>query len=268
VASLLERKNSILSNFYSQDKLDPQTLLNEINAFTPRLRPYIGDTRSALADGMKAGKNILCEGAQGTMLDLDHGTYPYVTSSYTVSGGACVGLGIPPGKIDKVIGVAKAYTTRVGEGPFPTELLDGIGAKIQEEGHEFGATTGRPRRCGWFDGPVARYATEINGVDEIALTKLDVLDCLDKLSVCVAYEVDGRTVENIRDDVSILERAKPVYKEFDGWKSKTAGVTDFSKLPDNAKRYIAFLQEQAGALISIVSTGQGRESTITGIKRG
>ncbi|MBI3794169.1 MAG: adenylosuccinate synthase [Nitrospinae bacterium] len=265
--SLLAVKNSLLSDFYSQDKLDPATLLKEIKSFIPRLLPFVGDTRSVLADGMRDGKNILCEGAQGTMLDLDHGTYPYVTSSYTVSGGACVGLGIPPGKIDKVIGVAKAYTTRVGEGPFPTELLDGVGAKIQEEGNEFGATTGRPRRCGWFDGPVARYAVEINGIDEIALTKLDVLDVLDKLCVCTAYKVDGKTVERIRDDVSILERATPVYKEFDGWNTKTAGITEFSKLPDKAKRYIGFLQEQAGAHISIVSTGQGRESTITGIPR-
>lgn len=262
VHSMLMVKNSLLTGFYSKERMEPEFLLKEIRAFIPRLQPLIGDTRSVLSNAMRSGKNILCEGAQGTMLDLDHGTYPYVTSSYTISGGACVGLGIPPGKIDKVIGVAKAYTTRVGEGPFPTELKDAVGAKIQKEGSEFGATTGRPRRCGWFDGPVARYAVEINGVNEIALTKLDVLDVLDKLSVCVAYKVGGKIIENIADDVSVLERAEPVYKEFDGWKTKTAGVTEYSKLPDKARAYLDFLQEQAGAEIAMVSTGQGRESTI------
>ncbi|MBI3581190.1 MAG: adenylosuccinate synthase [Nitrospinae bacterium] len=262
VRSLLEVKNSLLTGFYSQKRLDPEGLLAEIRGFAKRLAPLIGDTRTVLRDAMNAGKNILCEGAQGTMLDLDHGTYPYVTSSYTVSGGACVGLGIPPRRIDKVIGVAKAYTTRVGEGPFPTELSDSVGAKIREDGAEFGATTGRARRCGWFDGPVARYATEINGVDEIALTKLDVLDGLDPLNVCVAYKVGGKTVERINDDLSILERAEPVYRQFDGWKCKTAGTTEFAKLPENAKRYVGFLQEQSGAKIGIISTGQGRESTI------
>ncbi len=262
VRSLLEVKNSLLTGFYSQERLDPEGLLREIRGFARRLAPLIGDTRTVLRDAMNAGKNILCEGAQGTMLDLDHGTYPYVTSSYTISGGACVGLGIPPRRIDKVIGVAKAYTTRVGEGPFPTELSDDIGAKIREDGAEYGATTGRPRRCGWFDGLVARYAVEINGVDEIALTKLDVLDGLDALNVCVAYKVGGKTVERINDDLSILERAEPVYRRFDGWKCKTAGTTEFAKLPENAKRYVGFLQEQSCAKIGIISTGQGRESTI------
>ncbi len=173
-----------------------------------------------------------------------------------------MGLGIAPNKIDKVIGVIKAYTTRVGEGPFPTELKDEIGARIQDEGNEFGATTGRARRCGWFDGVVARYATEINGVDEIALTKMDVLDKMRSLHVCIAYKVDGKTVERITDDVSILERAVPLYREFDGWQTQTAGITDYAKLPDKAKRYIDFLQEQSEAPITIVSTGQGREATI------
>jgi len=262
IYSLLEIKNSLLENFYSSPRLDPQQVYEEVRALAPKLAPYIGDTRQILNAGMKEGKNILCEGAQGTMLDLDHGTYPYVTSSYTISGGTCVGLGIPPNRIDKVIGVEKAYTTRVGEGPFPTELSDSIGQHIQEEGNEFGATTGRARRCGWFDGPVARYAVEINGINEIALTKLDVLDGLKTLNVCVAYKVDGKTVERITDDLSILERAQPVYREFEGWNCRTAGTTEYSLFPDKAKRYIDFLQEQSEAKISIISTGQGREATV------
>ncbi len=262
IDQLIDMKNCLFEHYYHSEKLSAQKVYDEVRALAPKLAPYIGDTRQLLADGIKAGKNILCEGAQGTMLDLDHGTYPYVTSSYTASGGACVGLGIAPNKIDKVIGVIKAYTTRVGEGPFPTELKDEIGARIQDEGNEFGATTGRARRCGWFDGVVARYATEINGVDEIALTKMDVLDKMRSLHVCIAYKVDGKTVERITDDVSILERAVPLYREFDGWQTQTAGITDYAKLPDKAKRYIDFLQEQSEAPITIVSTGQGREATI------
>ncbi len=262
INSLLEIKNSLLVNFYSAKALDPEKVYGEVKALAAKMAPFIGDTRKILNDGIKDGKNILCEGAQGTMLDLDHGTYPYVTSSYTISGGACVGLGIPPNRIGKIIGVAKAYTTRVGEGPFPTELTDSVGQHIQEEGNEFGATTGRARRCGWFDGPVARYATEINGINEIALTKLDVLDKLKTLNVCVAYKVGGKTVERISDDLSILETAQPVYREFDGWNCSTAGSTLYSQLPDKAKLYIDFLQEQSEAAISIISTGRGREATI------
>ena len=262
IEQLIDLKNCLFEHYYRKEKLSAQKVYEEVLALAPKLAPYIGDTRKLLADGIKSGKNILCEGAQGTMLDLDHGTYPFVTSSYTASGGACVGLGIAPNKIDKVIGVVKAYTTRVGEGPFPTELKDEVGAQIQEEGNEFGATTGRPRRCGWFDGVVARYATEINGVDEIALTKMDVLDKMKSLHVCIAYKVDGKTVERITDDVSILERAVPLYREFDGWRAQTAGATGYAALPDKAKRYIDFLQEQSEAPITIVSTGQGREATI------
>ncbi len=216
IAQLIDLKNCLFANYYGAEPLNTAKVYEEVHALGPKMAPYIGDTRKVLSDGIKQGKNILCEGAQGTMLDLDHGTYPFVTSSYTAAGGACVGLGIAPNKIDKVIGVVKAYTTRVGEGPFPTELTDTVGAHIQEEGNEYGATTGRPRRCGWFDGVVARYATEINGVNEIALTKMDVLDKMKSLKVCVAYKVDGKTVERITDDTSILECAEPVYREFDG----------------------------------------------------
>lgn len=262
IGAMLELKNCLFANYYGSKPLVLREVLDEMKKVAPRILPFLGDTRGVLNDGIKGGKNILCEGAQGTMLDLDHGSYPFVTSSYTASGGACVGLGISPNKVDKVIGVIKAYTTRVGEGPFPTELKDAIGARIQEEGAEFGATTGRPRRCGWFDGVVARYATELNGVDEIALTKLDVLDNLKTLKVCTAYKVGGKTVERLSDDVSILEHVEPVYREFDGWLSRTAGATRYVELPDKAKRYIDFLQEQSDAKISIISTGQGREATI------
>ncbi len=262
IGQLIDMKNCLFENYYHSEKLNAQKVFEDARALGPRLAPYIGDTRKLLHDGLTTGKNILCEGAQGTMLDLDHGTYPFVTSSYTASGGACVGLGISPNKIDKVIGVIKAYTTRVGEGPFPTELKNEVGSQIQDEGNEFGATTGRPRRCGWFDGVVARYATEINGVNEIALTKMDVLDKMKSLHVCTAYKVDGKTVERITDDVSILERAAPVYREFEGWQAQTAGITDYAKLPDKAKRYIDFLEKQSEAPITIVSTGQGREATI------
>ncbi|MEE8483822.1 MAG: adenylosuccinate synthetase, partial [Nitrospinota bacterium] len=262
VTALVNTKNSLLKNFYGLEELDAGEMLANIKSFVPKIAPYIGDTRRALRDAIDKDLDILCEGAQGTMLDIDHGTYPFVTSSNTVSAGACTGLGIPPNKIDTVIGVVKAYTTRVGEGPFPTELTDDMGETLRGEGAEFGATTGRPRRCGWFDGMVARYSVELNGIGEIALTKLDVLDKLKTIKACVAYEVDGKRVESISDDVSILERAKPVYDEFDGWQSTTAGTTEFDKLPDNAKKYINFLEKHMDAEIKIISTGKDRNSTV------
>jgi len=262
VTALLERKNCLFEKFYESGSHSPEQVMEYLNSVAPGILPYIGDTRSLLRDAIADGKEILCEGAQGTMLDIDYGSYPFVTSSNTVSGGACTGLGISPRQIDKVIGVAKAYTTRVGEGPFPTELKDKTGAVLQEEGNEYGATTGRARRCGWFDTVVARYAVEINGIDEIVLTKLDVLDSLNVIKVCVGYEVDGERIDRISDDISILERARPVYWEFDGWGEPTAGVKKPEDLPKRARQYIQFLEKAVGAPIKIVSTGPGREAVI------
>ncbi len=262
VTALVERKNCLMEHLYGGERFDATEVLAYIDSIAPKIMPYIADTREKLRIAMENGEEILCEGAQGTMLDIDHGSYPYVTSSNTISGGVSTGLGISPRNVDKVIGVIKAYTTRVGEGPFPTELHDETGQKIQDEGGEFGATTGRARRCGWFDALVARYAVEINGVDEIVLTKLDVLDKIEKLKVCVAYEVDGKRVERIPDDTSILERAKPIYHEIDGWNSKSAGATSMDELPEKAKEYIKYLEEVSGAPITIISTGKGREAAI------
>ena len=262
LAASLERKNSIIENFYHGEPLDIKSVIREAKEVAKDVIPFIEDTSQFLADAISDGKNVLCEGAQGTMLDIDHGTYPYVTSSNTVSGGACTGLGIPPKKIDHVIGVIKAYTTRVGEGPFPTELEDETGNLLQGEGAEFGATTGRARRCGWFDAVVAKYAVRVNGIDEIVLTKLDVLDSFKTLKVCVAYDLDGKRIESIPDNISVLERVKPIYEELDGWDSKTKGATSFDELPQKARDYIAFLEKVSGAPVKIISTGPGREATV------
>jgi adenylosuccinate synthase len=203
-------------------------------------------------------KKVLLEGAQGTMLDIDHGTYPYVTSSTTVSAGACAGLGINPKDIGKVTGIAKAYCTRVGNGPFPSEDFTEDGKRLREKGHEFGTTTGRPRRCGWLDAVAMRHAVRVNGVDQIALMKLDVLDGFDTIKVCVAYEADGKEIDYVPYD---LEDAKPVYKEFVGW-SKSEGIREFDALPQNAKDYIKALEQMVGCKIGIISTSPEREDTI------
>ena len=196
------------------------------------------------------------------MLDIDHGTYPYVTSSQSISGGACIGLGIPPGAITEVIGIMKAYTTRVGEGPFPTELNDSIGKKLRDDGGEYGATTGRPRRCGWLDTVVGRYAVGINGITGIALTKLHVLDDFDEIKICVSYKIDGKTVNEMPEETVSLDKVEPVYETMPGWKSSTRDTDKFERLPDKAKRYIARVEELVNAPISIVSTGVSRAATI------
>jgi adenylosuccinate synthase len=220
------------------------------------------DTHTFLRQQIADKKNVLCEGAQGTMLDVDHGTYPFVTSSNSTSGGACTGLGIPPTQIDRVSGVIKAYTTRVGEGPFPTELFDENGEILRKEGHEFGATTGRPRRCGWFDAVVARYAVHLNGIESAALTKVDVLDTFKTLKVCTAYEYKGKSYEEMPADLEILEHCKPVYTEFAGWMESTVGINKFEALPENAKLYIEGLKKIIGADFLMISTGPKREQTI------
>ena len=225
------------------------------------LAPYVCDTVYSVNAAIKAGKNILCEGAQGALLDIDHGTYPFVTSSNTVSGGACTGAGIAPQRIRDVWGVIKAYTTRVGEGPFPTELFDAFGEELRQVGREFGDTTGRPRRCGWFDAVAARYACMVDGVNKLAVTKLDVLDGLEKIAICVAYEVNGRETREFPAAVSDVAAAKPVLEWLPGWKCSTAGATRWEELPENARKYLLRMAELVESNIAIVSVGPRRDQT-------
>jgi len=226
------------------------------------LRPYIADTAVMLAEADKAGKSILLEGAQGTMLDIDFGTYPFVTSSNPTAGGACTGTGLSPRRIDRVVGVIKAYTTRVGAGPLPTELEDAIGEGLRQRGGEFGATTGRPRRCGWFDAVVGRYSCMINGVDFWAMTKLDVLDAEPVLKICVAYECDGKRIETFPSDLDILSRCKPIYEEMPGWLSETSKVTHYEDLPVKARAYVERLVHLIGGRLGVLSVGPARETTL------
>jgi len=227
-----------------------------------RLEPLLADTEALLAGWIEEGRSLLFEGAQGALLDLDHGTYPYVTSSSSTAGGACTGSGVPPTAIDGTIGVLKAYTTRVGGGPFPTELLDETGEFLRLRGNEFGTTTGRPRRCGWLDTVVARYARRLNGTGAVALTKLDVLDELDEIRVCTAYEVDGRETRDLPADLSRLERARPVYRTVPGWKRDTVGTLALEDLPEAARSYVRLIEEEVGARVDLISTGPRREETV------
>jgi adenylosuccinate synthase len=222
----------------------------------------VADTRALLHDRLAAGDRLLCEGAQGVMLDVDHGTYPFVTSSSCGPGGACTGLGIPPSAIGAVVGIMKAYTTRVGSGPFPTELFDETGERIRKRGNEFGTVTGRPRRVGWFDAVVARTSLKVGGLDAIALTKMDVLDEHDEVRICVAYEIGGRTVTEVPARSDHYEAARPVYRTYPGWKRSIVGLDDVSKLPEAARTYVAALEETVGAPITLLSTGPRREETI------
>jgi len=227
-----------------------------------RLRPWVRDVSLMLNEEMRAGKSILFEGAQGTLLDIDHGTYPYVTSSNASVGGICTGLGVGPRAIGGVLGVVKAYTTRVGEGPLPTELTGPLGDRLRDTGNEFGAVTGRPRRCGWYDAVAVRYGVRINGLDALALTKLDVLDGLDSLDICTSYRCGSRTLTEFPSDLGQLAACTPVYESLPGWQSPTRGIRRFADLPDNAKRYVARLEEVTGLPAAIVSTGSERDDTI------
>jgi adenylosuccinate synthase len=263
-----EKLSSKIIDYFDQNRaifeiMDIETpkrdeLLAELEGYRETLAPYITDTTQLIWKVLDDEKKVLLEGAQGTMLDIDHGTYPFVTSSTTVSAGACSGLGINPKDIGKVTGIAKAYCTRVGNGPFPSEDLGSDGERIRKNGHEFGTTTGRARRCGWFDAVALRHAVRINGVDQIALMKLDVLDGFEEIKVCVAYEINGKRVDYVPYD---LENAKPIYKSFKGW-SKTEGVRVFDELPKNAKDYVEALEEMVDCKIGIVSTSPDREDTI------
>jgi adenylosuccinate synthase len=242
--------------------MDWKAVLDELMTHAARIRPMMRDVSVLLAEAMEAGQSILFEGAQGTLLDIDHGTYPYVTSSNASIGGVCTGLGIPPRAVGRVVGVAKAYTTRVGEGPLPTELTGEMGNRLRETGKEFGAVTGRPRRCGWYDAVAVRYAARINGLDGLALTKLDVLDGLERIDLCTAYRCGGRTLTDFPSDVGQLAACEPVYESMPGWSTPTKGVRTFDELPDAAKRYIARLEDVSGVRALIVSTGSERDDTI------
>lgn len=255
-------KNTILEKLYNLPPLDTEAVISEYLEYAERLRPFVVDTSLKIYDAVQKRRNILFEGAQGTLLDLDHGTYPYVTSSNPIAGGACVGTGLGPTMIDRVIGVSKAYTTRVGEGPFPTELDGETGKLLGDRGAEFGTTTGRKRRCGWFDAVIGRYAVRINGMDCMALTKLDVLDELEEIKVCVAYEIDGKRCEHFPRNAHQFARCQPIYKTFPGWKTPTTECRTLEDLPKQALDYLKFLAELMAVPIAIVSLGASRDQTI------
>ena len=258
----IAQKNEILEKLYNLPPLDPEQVVTEYLGYAERLRPHIVNTSIEIYDAVRRRRNILFEGAQGTLLDLDHGTYPYVTSSNPIAGGACIGTGIGPTTIDRVIGVAKAYTTRVGEGPFPTELGDLNGDMLGERGAEFGTTTGRKRRCGWFDGVIGRYAVRINGMDCMAITKLDVLDEFDEIQVCIAYEINGKRTTDFPDSARDFAKCVPIYKTLPGWKQNTADCRSLEDLPKAALDYLKFLADLMEVPISIVSLGPSRDQTI------
>lgn len=257
----LETNNKMLATF-GAPLLSVEETLATYASVAQRLAPYIADTIPLVHRAMARSQSILFEGAQGTLLDIDYGTYPFVTSSNATSGGACTGSGVPPHRIDRVIGVVKAYSTRVGEGPFPTELRDAIGEHLRKVGHEFGATTGRPRRCGWFDLVVARYAVMVNGIDDWAVTKLDVLDELEEIKVCVAYEYEGRRYEHLPASIRVLEHCRPIYETFPGWNTSTKEARTVEDLPAACRAYLQALAQMTGVPISILSNGPRRESTM------
>ncbi len=258
----IEQKNVILEKLYSLPPLNTEEVIKQYLEYAERLRSHIVDSSLKIAQAVEKRRNILFEGAQGTLLDLDHGTYPYVTSSNPVAGGACVGAGVGPTMIDRVIGVAKAYTTRVGEGPFPTELHGEVGDLLGERGAEFGTTTGRRRRCGWFDGVIGRYAVRINGLDCLAITKLDVLDTLDEIKVCVGYKLEGKVCNHFPSNARHFAGCKPVYETLPGWQQSTAECRTLEDLPRQALDYLRFLAELMNVPIAIVSLGASRDQTI------
>jgi len=260
----IEEKSFLLEKFYKFDKkLNLEALLNEYLGYAHSLKKHVVEESTALIkDAIDKKKNVLLEGAQGAMLDVDQGTYPFVTSSNPIAGGACTGAGVGSKAIDEVIGVVKAYVTRVGSGPFPTEILGKLGDQLREKGGEYGATTGRPRRCGWFDGVVMKHAAKINSLTQLAVTKLDVLDGLDKLQICTAYEYKGKKIIDFPTNIYRLAECKPIYEEMPGWTEDTSKLSDYADLPENAKKYLEKLAEIAGARISLVSVGAERGQII------
>ena len=263
VEGALVNKNQVLVKVYNRRELQVDAIADQLLAYAEVLRPYVADTSLLLNNALDQGKVVLLEGGQGTLLDVDHGTYPFVTSSNPTAGGACTGSGIGPTRITRVVGILKAYTTRVGSGPFPTELLDDDGEKLRTIGGERGVTTGRPRRCGWFDAPIARFATRVNGLTDFFLTKLDVLDTFDRIPVCVAYDVDGERMEELPMTQTGFHHAKPIYEYLPGWLEDISGAKTLEDLPANARSYVKFLEEISGAPISAIGVGQDRDATIS-----
>jgi adenylosuccinate synthase len=263
VEGSLASKNQTLVKVYNRRAVDVNQIVEELLSYADRLKPYLANTSLLLHEALQRGENVLLEGGQGTLLDVDHGTYPFVTSSNPTAGGAATGSGIGPTKITRVIGIVKAYTTRVGEGPFPTELLDENGERLRQIGGEVGTTTGRPRRCGWYDAVVARYATRVNGLTDFFLTKLDVLSGFKEIPVCVAYEIDGKRYEEMPMTQTQFHHAKPIYEMMPGWDEDISSARKFEDLPKNAQKYVEFLEKISGAPMSAIGVGQHRDATIS-----
>ncbi|WP_134740244.1 adenylosuccinate synthase [Nocardioides sp. 503] len=262
VEGALELKGQILAKIYNRRAPEVDAIVEELLEYVERLRPMVCDTGLLLNQALDRGETVLLEGGQATLLDVDHGTYPFVTSSSATSGGACTGSGIPPSRLDRVVGIVKAYTTRVGEGPFPTELFDDFGAHLSKVGAEFGVTTGRPRRCGWYDAVIARYAARVNGVTDFVLTKLDVLTGLEKVPVCVAYDVNGVRHDEMPVNQSDFHHAVPIYEEFPGWWEDISHVRTFEELPANAQAYVRAVERMSGSRVSVIGVGPKRDQTI------
>lgn len=258
----IEQKNLLLKALYGSSPFEYQTVLDEFNGYRERLSEYITDTRALLKGAYEQSQKVLFEGAQGTLLDIGHGTYPFVTSSTTTVGGVCSGLGVPPRMIDGVVGVVKAYTTRVGAGPFPTEIHGNICERIRQNGSEFGSTTGRPRRCGWLDFVALRHSIWINGIDSVAITRLDVLDGLEELKVCTAYRFGDQTITDTFPYIEVLRQCEPVYEILPGWQTKSMGVQVYEDLPQQARDYLSLIRETLNVPLAIISTGESRDSTI------
>jgi len=259
---VVESKNRYLEAVLGEPPIDVNALAAECGRWREQIRPHVTDTAHELRAALTAGKRVLLEGAQGVMLDVDHGTYPFVTSSSVVAGAAAVGSGLPPRALTRIVGITKAYTTRVGSGPFPTELTGSLGERLRADGDEYGATTGRPRRCGWFDAVVVRHAVALSGIDGLALTKIDVLTGVDPLRICVGYELNGRRIDRVPTTPRAWERVQPIYEDMPGWTEPLAGVTSLGDLPTNARRYVGRLVALAGAPVVILSVGPDREQTI------
>ena len=262
VEGALDQKNHLLVKVYNRRAIAASEIVNELLGYAERLRPMVADTGLILNQALDAGKTVLFEGGQATMLDVDHGTYPFVTSSNATSGGAATGSGVAPNRFDRVIGIVKAYTTRVGSGPFPTELFDEWGEFLRANGFEFGTTTGRPRRCGWYDAPIARYSARVNGITDFVLTKLDVLTGLEKIQVCVAYDIDGVRVDEVPVNQTDFHHAVPIYQEFPGWTEDITGATSFDELPKNARDYVLAVEAMSGSRISAIGVGPGRDAIV------
>ncbi len=262
IENACREKNEIAHALFNHEPLDPDAIYEEYEQASRQVRPFVADTAMLLNQAIARGESVMFEGAQGTMLDIDHGTYPFVTSSSATSGGAVIGTGVPPTSIGTVIGVSKAYCTRVGGGPFPTELNDATGRLLRDRGNEYGAVTGRPRRCGWLDLPLLRYSVMINGIAWLVVTKMDVLDEMPEIMVCTSYKVNGKKVTEIPAQASGYDQLEPVYTRVEGWQTSTVGITEFDKLPAKARKYMEFLEKESGARIGMISTGPGREQTI------